>query len=300
MEDHIFAFCFFMVRDYDQANTSSKGFTMSNTRPYSTYKGKEDSPYSGRDFIRISSDKSAFEATLEEAGAEWKGSIYLLPENGAEKLMARLNALFVQKQASTIKDRVPESTHTERLEADKTRVPVKKDSVATGETISVNNRQVTITSFSRAWEIPNQEILERIAARFPNEAAGFNVGDTMCFAYFEAPAAETGIETRPETGTSTNDAHTTDAKVGPEPETDTNVNEMPATDTKVEPEPETTGTSANEAPATDVKVEPEPETDTGTNKKPVENIAPGEEIQDDDIDNMPENESYEQDSIPGF
>ena len=337
---------------------------MSDTRPYRTYKGKEDGSYPGRDLVYISGYKPACKAALEKAGAEEiKDNTYLLPENGAVELMVRLDTLFIQDRASAINDRVPvainvaakhkigdifdfggevgkapitnigkqfiqkkpgtdnrvtvgqemvyiynakndwlekkdtglekeraDRLETDRIEADRTRVPVKKDSVAEGNTISVNDRQVTVTSLSGGWKIPNQEILDKIAVRFPNEAVGFNIGDTICFANFDAPATEAQVDAEARAEAKVEPAAEAKAEIG------TGTIQEPATEAK----PETVQEPAAEA---------ESETDMGAVQKQATNMpsvpsdegynnTPGDDP-DDNIDNTPDEGLYEE-GIPGL
>ena len=322
----------------NRVKPNKKGFTMSNTRPYQTFKGEMTSRYPGRIFIRITGYKPACTTALREAGArKFKDNSFLLPETGTDQLMSRLDTLFVQDQTSALRDRTPvavnvantlkvgdifdfggevgkaeiitmgksftpkktgadrrvivgqemvyvynvdvnvpdvkpkmtEEQKTAQSEADKTRLPVRLDSVTEGETISVNGNQVTITSLGRAWEIVNQEAMDKVAARFPNEASGFNIGDTIHLAKFESPAAETKVEAEPETSVEAE----TRVEVNPETrvetetrvEPETRVNAKPETriDAKIEAEPR-----AEPEAVPETKVDADSGTDMGTGQYP--------------------------------
>ena len=72
-----------------------------------SYKGKEDGDFAGRTFVRLQGHMPASRAALNEAGAIFKGSGYLLPEDKEQDLLTNLESLQAQDQASELKDRVP-------------------------------------------------------------------------------------------------------------------------------------------------------------------------------------------------
>lgn len=76
------------------------------------------------------------------------------------------------------------------LEADKTRVPVLTGSVAEGGTVTVGGVDVTVTKVGAPVDL-TEESAARYAERFPDLA--FKGGDSVSFAYFEAPVAELAI-----------------------------------------------------------------------------------------------------------
>lgn len=73
------------------------------------------------------------------------------------------------------------------VEADKTRVPVITGSVAEGGSVKVDGVDVTVTKVGAPVEL-NAESAARYAERFPD--VKLKAGDSVSFAYFEAPVAE--------------------------------------------------------------------------------------------------------------
>ena len=79
---------------------------MSKNR-FVSWKGKEDDDFAGRTFVKLQGHMPASRAALNEAGAIFKGSEYLLPEDKEQDLLTNLESLQAQDQVSELKDRVP-------------------------------------------------------------------------------------------------------------------------------------------------------------------------------------------------